>query len=119
MDLSLLAWNIRGAASVRGRRYAREMALKFNPSILILLETRVQYQRVGKHWEKIGFYYITVEEGIGFVGGIWVLTKDKSIKCSILESSWQSITLSFGSGNVEWLCTAVYANSISNFCASL
>ena len=95
----------------------REMVVKFNPSIVILLETRVQYLKVSKSWEKMGFYPIAVEEARGFAGGIWVLAKDKSVKCSVLESSHQTVSLSFG--DTEWWCTAVYASPIPSVRESL
>ena len=97
----------------------REMVVKLKPSILILLETRVQYRRVNNFWEKLGFHPIAIEEARGFAGGIWILVKDNTISCSILESSSQTVTLSFGNGNSEWLCTAVYASPIPNIRASL
>ena len=119
MDPSILVSNIRGAASGRGRRYMKEMMGKFKPSIIIVLETRVQYHGVGKYWEKLGLQRIAVEEARGFSGSIWVFGRDNSITCSILESSTQTITLSFDNGSAELMCTAVYASPIPNIRASL
>ena len=75
---------------------------------------RVQYQNIGNLQEKLGFYCIAVEEARGFTSGIWVLAIDKSIKCAVLESSHQIVSLSFGSGESEWLCTVVHASPIPN-----
>lgn len=40
-DFSILVWNIRGAASSRGRRHVKDLVRKFKPSLFVLLETHV------------------------------------------------------------------------------
>ena len=74
---------------------------------------------MAKLWERLGFFPIAIEEARGFAGGIWVLTKDKSIQRSILDSYHQAVMVSFGHNNMEWVYTAVYASPISNVHMSL
>ena len=110
MDCPILAWNIRGAVGVRGKRRVRELIRLHNPSIVILLETHTQYSTVENFWDGLGFRPIAIEEARGFSGGIWVLSRDSTAQFTVIDSTTQAISIRLGSAGGDWICTAIYAS---------
>jgi hypothetical protein len=45
-DFIVLSWNVRGAANAISKRHCKELIKKYHPSICVLLETHVQFERV-------------------------------------------------------------------------
>ncbi|KAK7243376.1 hypothetical protein RIF29_38170 [Crotalaria pallida] len=71
----VVAWNIRGAVNKNGRRYAKEMVLKHQPEIVIIMETHCQFASASSLWNSLGFSSIGIVEARGHSGGIWVLSR--------------------------------------------
>lgn len=72
-DFSILCLNVRGAVNVTGRRHARELVKKHNPSMIILIETHCAFSKAEKFWSKLGYVAGAYSEANGHFGGIWIL----------------------------------------------
>lgn len=86
-----LSWNIRGAASDGTKRHPSEYVKQFNPSMVLLLETHVQFAKVPLFWERLGYSVMHVVEARGHSGGIWWLTSCQNVKVSVVEACDQAI----------------------------
>lgn len=54
-DLSILSWNIRGAVSSEGKRQAHVLIRRYNPMLIVLMETHCQFARVANLWQGLGY----------------------------------------------------------------
>lgn len=54
-EFSIICWNIRGAISLDGKRYTRELVKKYKPSLVILVETHCTFSSVEKSWQNLGY----------------------------------------------------------------
>lgn len=110
--MNIISWNVRGLGGVRKRRVVRECVSKFNPTILILQETkkecmcsRLVKSVVGN--KLIGWCALPT---CGISGGIliaWDLTEVTKLD-EIVGNFSVSIKFAEVSSGFEWLISGVY-----------
>lgn len=111
MDISLLSWNVRGASNATAKRHVKELIRKHNPSLMFLMETHIQFNKVKNFWQRVGYHPVHVVEAQGHSGGIWALAKmGLNLDISVWEYTNQSISLEIKSGTQKWICTSIYAS---------
>lgn len=72
-NISILSWNIRGAANCMAKRHVKDLVRKYHPTFFFVLETYVQFSVMASFWRGLGYSAIAVVEVAGHAGGIWVL----------------------------------------------
>lgn len=110
---SILCWNIRGAISLKGKLYTRDLVKKYKPSMVILVETHCAFSRVEKFWQKMGYDVSGFSEAQGHIGGIRVLVeKGINFMVSVVDNFHQAVTVSISRGANKWTCSAIYASPV-------
>lgn len=111
-EFSIMAWNIRGAASVVAKRHLKEYLQQFKPYMVILLETHVQFFKVKRFWNHTGYSVVNIVEASGHAGGIWWLSSSQGVDISVFHVNEQAVTCKIKKDTFEWWCTAIYASPI-------
>ncbi|XP_028105291.1 uncharacterized protein LOC114304330 [Camellia sinensis] len=112
MDLlKLLFWNCRGAGNKNFKRHLTEILRTHKPEILILMETKVQYSKMGNFFNRLGFTASTIVDPVDRVGGIWIIwnTSYVNVRASAVSSQVIHVTV-HKEDYVEWVIAAVYAS---------
>ncbi|GLT38156.1 hypothetical protein SLA2020_124220 [Shorea laevis] len=113
MDLTILFWNARGAASKEFLQIARELIQKHKPYIFIITEPRISGITADDRINKLSFDESTKVEAWGFSGGIWILWNKIVGDITILDCFSQAITLRVKKAHKDpWLLSAVYASPL-------
>ena len=73
MIISIMYWNVQGAASANFRRSFRTIIKNYNPSMVVLMEPRISGVKADDFIKKSGFDQSHRVEAVGFFGGIWLL----------------------------------------------
>lgn len=110
--ISLMSWNIRGAASDAAKRHLKEYVSFHKPTCIILVETHVCFSKVQRFWNLMGYSVIHIVEARGQAGGIWCLTSNKDLNFDVIDANDQAITCKISHGRSEWWCSAIYASPI-------
>ncbi|OMO49899.1 Endonuclease/exonuclease/phosphatase [Corchorus capsularis] len=108
--MKILLWNVRGAGSGEFFRIMKDLIRQHQPSIVGIMETRISQEKAEKVVRKIELPKCHIVEGLGFVGGIWLLWDDKKVDVQIDDSMFQAITISVKQDNNEWNFTTVYGS---------
>ena len=61
-DFSIVAWNVRGAAGKASRCHLKSLVSKFKPSMLILMETHVNFSKLMMFWKRLGYDSVGIVE---------------------------------------------------------
>lgn len=110
-NFKVISWNVRGAANLRGQRFAKELVRQNQPHIFVLLETHCTFQSVAHFWRKMGYTGCFIQEAQGFSGGIWVLCPlHRDFTVISLDSFHQAITFSVTRMDSTWCYSAIYAS---------
>lgn len=109
--MDILTWNCRGAGSDEFHRLLAEMLQQYNPTILVLLETRVkgswshhimQYSRLNR---------CLLSEARGYAGGIWLFWDDNILYLAPLSCNEQLLTVAMKIGDmVNWIFSPIYTS---------
>ncbi|XP_030964009.1 uncharacterized protein LOC115985181 [Quercus lobata] len=101
-----------GASKPSFQKRVKEMVQKYNPDILVVMETRVGVNRAREITERLPFDGAIRSDAVGFTGGIWVLWNSGKVNVAHLASTEQEIhfTVKVLNSNVVWLFSAVYAS---------
>lgn len=118
-QISIITWNIRGAASRKGKRHVRELVHKHHPTFFLIYETHVQFGEVTNLWSNLGYSVVDIVEANGHSGDIWFLTNDNRFSITILDSFHQVNSVGIRCDDKEWVCTAVYASPIPSIRSNL
>lgn len=111
LDLSLLAWNVRGASNDNAKRHIKDLIRTYHPNIFFIMETHVLFDKVKSFWQRAGYRPIHIVEAQGHSGGLWALVQvGLNLNISVWEFSNHSISLEVSSGNQKWLCSGIYAS---------
>ena len=112
VKMNILLWNCRGALNVDFIRRIFEMAINHRPSIMVVMETRVEGDRARKIIEGLPFDGYITTDCVGYAGGFWMLWKTKDVEVSHLSSTEQEIRASIKvhSSNLTSLISAIYAS---------
>jgi len=109
--MSIIFWNVRGAASKSFRRNTKELLLTYKHSIFIVVEPRISGEKADKMIKSLGFQHFTKSDARGFFGGIWVLWNESIGTVTVLSTTPQIITLLIDKKNeLPWILSSVYAN---------
>lgn len=73
MSISIMYWNVQGAASGEFRRSFRTIVKNYNPSFVVLMEPRISGVKADEFIKKSGFDNSHRVEVVGFSRGIWLL----------------------------------------------
>lgn len=119
-DISILSWNVRGANNRSARRHIRDLLLKVHPTIVIIMETHIAFQRTIDFWNREGYCEVAIVEAQGQVGGLWVLHQSGHQRAiSVLDVTPNMITFKLMLGGVVWVCTGLYASPIPANCPQI
>jgi exonuclease III len=104
-------WNCRGAASSAFYRSCKHYLDVHKPEVVVIMETRVDPNKLNKTFKLLGFDYMQHTECRGFAGGIVVVWKSTDVQINVEINDFQFIhlTIAFMPGS-SWNFTAVYAS---------
>lgn len=87
----------------------------YKPNIIVLVELRVDAERLKRPVNRLGFDEFHYSNGRGFSGGIIVAWRSDTVEAVVTEIHFQFVHLSVKfQGGVEWRFAAVYANPNEN-----
>ncbi|KAI8025740.1 hypothetical protein LOK49_LG02G02406 [Camellia lanceoleosa] len=112
MDLlKLLFWNCHGADNKNFNRNITEILRAHKPEILIVMETKVPYSKMGTFFNRLGFTASTIVDPVGRVGRIWIIwhTSHVNVRASYVSSQVIHATI-HKEDYEEWVLAAVYAS---------
>ena len=107
---NIIVWNRRGAAKRSFASFIKDLWNKYDFSILVLLETKINGDRATKVIQHLCFDGPYRVDANGFAGSIWALQDSSVWQVEVLEVYAQYIHLKiqdFGGGNV-WFLTPCY-----------
>jgi hypothetical protein len=52
---NILVWNVRGAANMNIKRHRKDLIRKYHPSLVVLLETHIQFARASNFWMQLAY----------------------------------------------------------------
>ena len=110
MMISILFWNVQGAASGNFRHSFKTIVKNYNPSIVVFMEPRVSGMKADEFIKKNGFEFSHRVEAVGFSRGIWLLWQN-CVEVELVINHRQFIHFKVCRNNifVSWV-TAVYAS---------
>ena len=85
--MNSIIWNCRGASKPSFQKRVKEMVQKYNPDILVVIETRVGVNRAREITERLPFDGVIRSDAVGFTGGIWVLWNSGKVDVAHLAST--------------------------------
>ena len=85
--MNSIIWNCRGASKPSFQKRVKEMVQKYNPDILVVIETRVGVNRAREITERLPFDGAIRSNAVGFAGGIWVLWNSERVDVTHLAST--------------------------------
>ncbi|KAL8143889.1 hypothetical protein V2J09_016921 [Rumex salicifolius] len=110
-EFKIISWNIQGAGNKQFLHCLKDLIRMHDPTILVLLETRISGTQADKVCAQIGSDSLIRSEASGFSGGIWVLWRNDRVFVSEVDVQVQAVTLKVRrTGEHIWLFSAIYAN---------
>ncbi|KAL7210180.1 hypothetical protein ACSBR1_031694 [Camellia fascicularis] len=89
----------------------KELVHTHKPSIMVLMETKVELSFMGQFFNKMGFTASSHVDPVGCTGGIWVLWDPFRVTVKALEVNAQFIHAKVQRDNFEdWILSAIYAS---------
>lgn len=90
MTISILFWNVQGAASGNFRRSFKTIVKNYNPSMVVVMEPRISEMKADAFIKKSRFEFSHRVEAVGFSGGIWILWRN-CVKVEVVLNHMQFI----------------------------
>ncbi|KAF7812571.1 reverse transcriptase [Senna tora] len=90
-SISILAWDVRGAASVEFKRIFRDLIRQHEPNVVLLTKTQVGGQKARQIISNLGYSKYHTVEPMGYAGGLWVLWNENQISLRMIEDTFQEI----------------------------
>ncbi|KAL8152224.1 hypothetical protein V2J09_009984 [Rumex salicifolius] len=110
-QIKIITWNTQGAGSRMLMRTLKDIIRTHDPTILVLVETRLSGPQADKVCKEIGFDGIVRAQAVGFKGGIWVLWRKDRVKLTVQDMFHQAVTLEVErAGEDSWVFSAIYAS---------
>ncbi|KAL8152132.1 hypothetical protein V2J09_021940 [Rumex salicifolius] len=110
-EINIITWNAQGARSKDFMQTLREIIRIHDPTILVLVETRMSGPQADKVCGDIGFDGMTKAEAVGFRGGIWVLWRKQRVDLKEIDVHQQVVTNKVTRKEEEqWFFSAIYAS---------
>ncbi|KAI8017227.1 hypothetical protein LOK49_LG04G01451 [Camellia lanceoleosa] len=91
-SIDLLIWNCRGASNDRFRRNLHDLVQMYKLDMLILMETKVELNKMGMIFNNFRYTASTHVDPIGRSGGIWLLWNPNQVNVRVNEACSQMIT---------------------------
>ncbi|KAL8141278.1 hypothetical protein V2J09_007299 [Rumex salicifolius] len=92
-------------------RTLKDIIRTHDPTILVLVETRLSGTQADKVCKEIGFDGIVRAEAVGFKGGIWFLWRKDRVKLTVQDMFHQAVMLEVErAGEDSWVFSAIYAS---------
>ena len=76
MMMSVLFWNVQGAASYSFRQTFKTIIQSYKPAMVAIMEQRVSGRKADNFIKISGFDRSYRVKAVGFSGGIWLLWRD-------------------------------------------
>ncbi|XP_028077279.1 uncharacterized protein LOC114279250 [Camellia sinensis] len=93
------------------KRDIKELIKIHKPDILVLMETKVEFQSMGMFFNTLGLTTSAHVDLIGKSGGIWMLWNPNNVNVRISKANSQMILATISRQNYpEWMLSAVYAS---------
>lgn len=110
--MNVIIWNYRGALNSSFKKRASELVQNHNPTILVVMETRVGGERAREITSLLPFDGAIHTDTIGYAGGLWVLWNADRVDIALLSRTEQEILaeVKVHFTNVSCLFSAVYAS---------
>ena len=110
--MNVIIWNCRGALKPSFKIRVGELVRSHNPTILVVMETRVGGDRAREITDSLPFDGAFHTETIGYAGGLWVLWNADNVDVALLSSTEQEIhaEVKVRFTNDSWLLSVVYAS---------
>ena len=110
--MNIIVWNCRGARKPSFQKHVRDLVQSHDPTILVVMETRVGGERAREITDKLPFDGAIHTDTIGYSSGLWVLWNADKVEVSSLANIEQEIHIvdKVRSLNSSWLFSAVYAS---------
>ncbi|KAL8129303.1 hypothetical protein V2J09_018458 [Rumex salicifolius] len=110
-NINIITWNAQGAGRKEFFITLKEIVRIHDPTILVLVETRISGSQADKVCQGIGFDGILRAEAIGFSGGISVLWRKAVIQIEEVHVHRQAVTVEVKrSGEDGWIFSAIYSS---------
>lgn len=88
---NIFLWNCRGAGSPEFFRSCKQYMDSSNPDIIVIMELRVDAERLRRSCQLLGFDEFHFSNGRGFSGGIIVAWKINRVSAIVLATKFQFI----------------------------
>ena len=110
--MNVIIWNCRGALKPSFRKRVTDLVQKYNPSILVVMESHVGGDRARQITNLLPFDGAFHIDSIGYAGGLWVLWNADRVELALLASTKQVVhaEVKVRFTNTSWLLSAVYAS---------
>lgn len=110
--LNIISWNYRGARARSLPSLVRDMKMKYDIHIFIIVEPRVSGDRAERVISKLGFSNNHRVETEGYSGGIWILWEGNKGRIDIINNSSQCIhtSVTFREGKERFFLSCVYGS---------
>lgn len=110
--MNIITWNCRGTLKPNFQNHVKELVQNHDPTILIIIETRVDGERAKEILDRLPFDGAIYTNTIGYVGGLWVLWNSNRVVVAPLATTEQEIhiTVKVKPSNSDFLVSVVCAN---------
>ena len=110
--MNIIAWNCRGALKPSFQDHINELAHRYDPTILVVMETKVGGVRAKEITDRLPFDGAIHTETIGYAGGLWLLWNADRVEVEALARTEQEIHIEVKvqSSNLSWIFSAIYAS---------
>lgn len=86
---------------------------KFQPTILVIMETHIAFNRTKAFWFGVGYCPVQVVEANGYSGGLWILKQNGcNVTVLILDVHPHVIYFKLELGGNVWAYSCIYASPI-------
>lgn len=89
--INIIIWNFRGALKPSFQNLVRELVQNHNPTIFMVMETRVGGDRAQEIIDRLPFDGAICIDTIGYAGGLWVLWNSDRVDISPMVNTKQEI----------------------------
>ncbi|KAI7986949.1 hypothetical protein LOK49_LG14G01230 [Camellia lanceoleosa] len=110
-SMDLLIWNFKGVGNDRFWRNLRDLVQMHKPDMVILMETKVELNKMGMFFNNLGYIASTHLDPIVRSGGIWLLWNPNQVNVLVNEACSQMMTATISRQEyLDWVLSAIYAS---------
>lgn len=110
LQMKILSWNCRGASRPEFITTARELIIRHNPQVLIIMEAKLSFDRATDIANGLLFEDKIIVSTVNHAGGLWVLWNNSNITLSQVHISNRGVhaMISYNNGASPFLMSAIY-----------